>query len=112
MRGINICVIGGNLGKDPEIKFTQGGVSVVKFPLALNSKDKEKKDITQWFNVVAFAGLAEICEPLSKGDEVVCHGSFVSRSWENDNGQKQTVYELHAREIIFVSVKKWKEKTQ
>jgi single-strand DNA-binding protein len=93
-RGINKVILIGNLGRDPEIRYTQDGQAVVNFPLAttLEWRDKatgEKRDKTEWHRIVAFRKLAEICgEYLSKGRQVYIEGRLQTRSYEQDGVTK------------------------
>lgn len=89
-RGINKVILVGNLGRDPEIRYTQDGQAVVNFPLATSVewRDKEtgeKREKTEWHRIVAFRKLAEICgEYLAKGRQVYIEGRLQTRSWEQD----------------------------
>ena len=111
MRGVNHCFVGGNLGKDPEVKYLQSGVTVASFSLAISEKwkgkDGEMKEKTQWVTVVCFSKLAEIAaNHLSKGDEVLVSGKISVRDWEDRDGNKKRAWEIVAREINFISLKK------
>lgn len=89
-RGINKVILIGNLGRDPEIRYTQDGQAVVNFTLATSVewRDKEtgeKREKTEWHRIVAFRKLAEICgEYLAKGRQVYIEGRLQTRSWEQD----------------------------
>lgn len=89
-RGVNKVILIGNLGKDPEIRYTQDGQAVVNFPIAttMEWRDKasgEKREKTEWHRIVAFRRLGEICgEYLSKGRQVYIEGRLQTRSWEQD----------------------------
>lgn len=89
-RGVNRWTGIGNLGKDPDCSYTQGGMAVVKFSIATSEewKDKatgEKKEKTEWHRLVAFGKLAEICgEYLKKGAQVYVEGKLQTRSWDQD----------------------------
>jgi single-strand DNA-binding protein len=95
-RGVNKVILVGNLGRDPEIRYTQDGQAVVNFTLATSMewRDKatgEKRDKTEWHRIVAFRKLAEICgEYLSKGKQVYIEGRLQTRSWEQDGVTKYT----------------------
>lgn len=89
----------GNLGKDPEVKYLEGGVAVAKFPLATSEsyKDKtgKKVDQTEWHNVVLWRGLAEIAEKLlKKGMQVYVEGKIRTRSWQDKEGNKRYSTEI------------------
>jgi single-strand DNA-binding protein len=87
----------GNLGQEPEIRMTQSNLKVATYSLAVTrefSKDKEKQ-ITDWFNVVAWGKQADLVEEcLHKGNSVVVMGCFQTRSYENKEGKKVTVTEF------------------
>ena len=101
-RGINKVILIGNLGRDPETRYTQGGSAVTNFSVATseNWRDKqtgENQERTEWHNVVCFARLAEIAgEYLKKGSKVYIEGSLRTSSWEQD-GQKRYRTEVMAR---------------
>ncbi|PKP22938.1 MAG: single-stranded DNA-binding protein [Bacteroidetes bacterium HGW-Bacteroidetes-21] len=96
---VNKVILVGNVGKDPEVKFIESGVAVAKFPLATtevyNDKNNQKKEITEWHNIVLWRGLAEIAQKyVKKGKQVYIEGKISTRSYEKD-GQK-----LYFTEII------------
>jgi single-strand DNA-binding protein len=103
-RGINKVILIGNLGRDPETKYTQSGSAVTNFSVATSDswRDKasgEQTERTEWHNVVCFARLAEIAgEYLRKGSKVYIEGSLRTNSWEQD-GQKRYKTEVMAREL-------------
>ena len=103
-RGVNKVILVGNLGKDPETRYTQGGSAVTQFSIATSDswRDKatgEQQDRTEWHNVVCFARLAEIAgEYLRKGSKVYIEGSLRTSNWEQD-GQKRYRTEVMAREL-------------
>ena len=103
-RGINKLTLIGNLGKDPETRYSQGGSAVTKFSVATTEswKDRqsgEQQEHTEWHDVVCFARLAEIAgEYLKKGSKVYIEGSLRTSSWEAD-GQKKYRTEVIAREL-------------
>lgn len=103
-RGINKVILIGNLGRDPETRYTQGGAPVSNFSVATSEswRDKqsgETQERTEWHNVVCFARLAEIAgEYLKKGSKVYIEGSLRTSSWEQD-GQKKYKTEVMAREL-------------
>ncbi len=107
-RGLNKVILIGNLGRDPEMRFTPSGKPVTSFSLATNrnwvSADGERHDETEWFNVVAWGNLAEICnQHLSKGQKVYVEGRLQTRSWEDENGQKHFRTEVVANEMIVLT---------
>ena len=99
MAGVNKVILVGNLGADPEMRYTPGGMAVANFKLATseNFKGKEgnKQTKTEWHKVVAFGKLAEICgEYLSKGKQVYIEGKIQTRSWEDKDGNKKYTTEI------------------
>ena len=103
-RGLNKVILIGNLGRDPETRYTQGGGAVTNFSVATSDswRDKqsgEQQERTEWHNVVCFARLAEIAgEYLKKGSKVYIEGSLRTSSWEAD-GQKKYRTEVMARDL-------------
>tara|TARA_A100001037_G_C15108761_1_gene617850 strand:+ start:1157 stop:1603 length:447 start_codon:yes stop_codon:yes gene_type:complete len=103
-RGINKVILIGNLGRDPETRYSQGGNAVTNFSIATSEswRDRnsgEQQERTEWHNVVCFARLAEIAgEYLRKGSKVYIEGSLRTSSWEQD-GQKKYRTEVMAREL-------------
>lgn len=107
-RGLNKVMLIGNLGRDPEMRYTPSGKPVTSFSLAAHrnwvSADGERHDETEWFNVVAWGNLAEICnQHLSKGQKVYVEGRLQTRSWEDENGQKHFRTEVVANEMIILT---------
>ena len=104
-RGLNKVMIIGNLGRDPEMRYTPSGKPVTSFSLASSrtwvSADGERREETEWFNVVAWGNLAEICnQHLMKGQQVYIEGRLQTRCWEDDNGQRHFRTEVVANEMI------------
>jgi single-strand DNA-binding protein len=104
---INKVILIGNLGADPEMRFTQNGAPVASFTVATTEKwkgqDGQMKEQTEWHRVIAWQRLAEICgEYLSKGSRVYIEGKLQTRSWEKD-GQKHYTTEIVAREMKMLS---------
>jgi single-strand DNA-binding protein len=100
-KSVNKVILIGNLGKDPEVKYTPQGTAVAKFTLATNERYKDKsgewQDRTEWHNVVAWARTAEIVgEYLKKGRTVYVEGSLRTSSWED----KQTNQKKYKTEIV------------
>lgn len=94
MLSINRVILLGNLGKDPEVRHLEGGVTVVNFPLATSEtfKDKagQKTEHTEWHNIVLWRGLAETAEKfLKKGSEAYIEGRIKTRTWEDKEGNKR-----------------------
>ena len=107
-RGLNKVMLIGNLGRDPEMRYTPSGKPVTSFSLAVDrnwvSADGERRDETEWFNVVAWGNLAEICnQHLSKGQKVYVEGRLQTRSWEDENGQKHFRTEVVANEMVILT---------
>jgi single-strand DNA-binding protein len=100
-KSVNKVILIGNLGKDPEVKFTPSGTPVAKFSLATNERFKDKEgqwqDRTEWHNITAWARTAEIAgEYLKKGSKVYIEGSLRTHSWDD----KQTNQKKYMTEII------------
>jgi len=110
-RGLNKLMIIGHLGRDPEMRYTPSGKPVTTFSVATsrtwNSADGESHEDTEWFNVVAWGGLAEICnQHLHKGMQVYVEGRLQTRRWEDAEGNKHFTTELVAKEMIMLGEKK------
>ena len=93
MKGLNKVQLIGNLGKDPEIRFTPEGKQVATFSMAVNrtfkNKEGESIDDTQWFNIEAWTGLAKVVEDhLKKGDRIYIEGRLKTESYEKDGETK------------------------
>ncbi|HLE08033.1 MAG TPA: single-stranded DNA-binding protein [Thermodesulfobacteriota bacterium] len=104
MAGVNKVILVGNLGKDPEIRYTPGGVAVANFTLATSenwtSKEGKKETKTEWHRIVAFGRLAEICgEYLNKGKQVYIEGKIQTRQWEDKDGNKRYTTEIVANTL-------------
>lgn len=107
-RGINKVILIGNLGADPEMKYTAGGTAICKFRLATNEvfkdRDGNQQERTEWHRVVAWGKLAEICSQyLSKGRTVYVEGSLRTSSWDDQDGNKRYMTEINARDVQFLS---------
>lgn len=96
MSGVNKVILVGNLGKDPEVRNLENGATVANFTIATTEsyKDRttgEKKDITEWHNIVLWRGLADIAAKyLHKGDMIYLEGKLRTRSWEKDGVTRYT----------------------
>jgi single-strand DNA-binding protein len=106
-RGLNKVMIIGLLGRDPEMRYTPNGRPVTNFSVATTrswvAADGERREETEWFNVVAWGNLAEICKSyLSKGQQVYVDGRLQTRGWEDDDGKKHFRTELVANEMILL----------
>ena len=108
MSSVNKALIIGNLGQDPEIKYTQSGSPVANLSVATSErwKDKntgEQKEQTEWHRVVVFGRLAEIAEQyLKKGSKVFIEGKIQTRDWEDAEGNKKYTTEVVAREMTML----------
>jgi single-strand DNA-binding protein len=102
MAGVNKVILVGNLGKDPEVRHLESGVMVANFPLATTEsyKDRntgERRQVTEWHNVVLWRGLAEISEKyLKKGNQVYIEGKLRTRSWQDQEGNTRYTTEIVA----------------
>ncbi len=104
-RGINKVILVGNLGQDPEIRYTPGGMAVANISIATTDswKDKqtgEQQEKTEWHRVVFFSRLAEIAgEYLKKGSQVYIEGRLQTRKWKDQGGQDRYTTEIVANEM-------------
>ncbi len=97
----------GNLGTDPEMRFTPSGNPVTSFNVATNrvytTSDGERKQETEWFRVTAWRKQAESCNQfLTKGKLVYVEGSLRTRTWEDRDGQRRTTLEVNADRVLFL----------
>jgi single-strand DNA-binding protein len=102
-RGVNKVILIGNLGKDPEIRYTQKGTAVANFTIATTEvwgSDGEQNERTEWHNIVAWARLAEICNQyLKKGRQVYIEGRIQTRQWEDRDGNTRYTTEIVAQNM-------------
>jgi len=110
-RGLNKVMIIGRLGRDPEMRYTPSGRPVTTFNIAStrswNSSDGERHTETEWFNIVAWGSLAEICKQhLTKNQQVYVEGRLQTRVWEDTNGNKRSSTEIVAKEMIVLGERK------
>ena len=109
--GLNKVLILGNLGADPDIKYTQAGSPVANLSIATSEswKDKttnEKVEKVEWHRVVVFGRLAEIAEQyLKKGSKIFVEGKLQTRDWEDSEGKKRYTTEVIAREMTMLDSK-------
>ena len=101
---LNKCMIIGNLGRDPEMRYTPSGQAVTQFTVAVNRNYKdsqgERQEETEWFRVVVWGQQAEFAaEYLRKGNKVYVEGRIQTRQWEDQDGQKRYTTELVANTI-------------
>ena len=105
MASVNKVILVGNLGADPETRYTQGGEAVCSIRLATTDsyKDKnsgEKRELTEWHRVVFYRKLAEIAgQYLKKGSQVYIEGRIRTRKWQGQDGQDRYTTEIHADEM-------------
>ena len=109
-RSINKVTLIGNLGKDPELRYTSSGVAVASFTLATNESWKDPEgniqERTQWHNIVAWRKLAEICgEYLKKGSKIYLEGKLQYRNYDDKNGVKRYVTEIVIDEMLMLDTK-------
>jgi single-strand DNA-binding protein len=107
MASVNKVILVGNLGRDPEVRYTQGGTAVANFTLATNEvwndKAGAKQERTEWHRIVVWGKQAEIArEYLSKGKQVYIEGSIQTRQWDDKEGNKRTTTEIKASRVIFL----------
>ncbi len=107
---INKAIIIGNLGGDPEIRYTQSGTPVASFTVATTEKwkgqDGQMQESTEWHRIVAWQRLAEICnEYLNKGSKVYIEGKIQTRKWQDQSGNDRYTTEIVAREMKMLSSK-------
>ncbi len=110
MAGLNKVMVIGNLGADPEMRYTADGAAVTNFRIAASrsytGSDGERKEETEWFRIVAFRKLAELCNQyLQKGRRVYVEGRLQTRSWEGQDGQKRYTTEVIAQDVQFLDSK-------
>jgi single-strand DNA-binding protein len=106
--GVNKVILVGNLGKDPEVRYTPGGQAVANFTIATNEnwtdKSGQKQERTEWHRIVVWGKLAELCsEYLSKGRQVYVEGRLQTREWTNKENAKQYTTEIVANQVVFLS---------
>ena len=104
---VNKVILVGNLGKDPEVRYTQTGSAVANFSIATseqwNDRDGKKQERTEWHNIVVWGKQAEHCgQYLSKGRQVYIEGSIRTRSYDDKSGNKRYITEIVAQRIQFL----------
>ena len=104
---VNIAILVGNLGRDPEVRFTQSGRAVANFSIATTemwtAPDGNRQEKTEWHNIVVWGKQAETCgQYLSKGRQVFIQGSIRTRSYEDKTGNKRYVTEIVAQRVRFL----------
>jgi len=101
---VNKAILVGNVGNDPEVRYLEGGTSVARFSLATTevykNKSGEKVSQTEWHNIIAWRGLAELAEKyITKGRQIYIEGRITNRSWEDKDGNKRYTTEIVANSI-------------
>ena len=107
MAGLNKVMIIGNLGKDPEMRYTANGKAVTTFSIACNrnftGQDGERREETDWFSIVTWDKLAETCSQfLQKGRRAYVEGRLHTRSWDGPDGNKRYRTEVIANTVLFL----------
>ncbi len=107
MAGVNKVILVGNLGKDPELRYTPSGQAVASFSLATGEKWKDKdgnmQDKTEWHNIVVWGRMAENAkEYLAKGRQVYIEGRIQTRSWDDKDGNKKYMTEIVTQNMQFL----------
>ena len=110
MKGLNKVSLIGNLGKDPEIQYLEGNITVAKISLATTESYKDKNGIshssTEWHNVVLWRGLADLAKNyLSKGSLIFVEGKIKTRSYDDKEGNKKYVTEIIGEELLLLDKK-------
>ena len=105
--GLNKMLVIGNLGGDPEMRYTPNGDPVTSFSIATSrrytTRDGEQREETEWFRVVAWRQLAEVCNQyLSKGRRVYVEGRLKSDTWTGQDGQTRFTNEIDAQQVLFL----------
>ena len=107
MASVNKVILVGNLGRDPELRYTQGGQAVANFTVATNErwtdKDGSNQERTEWHRIVVWGKQAENCaQYLQKGRSVYVEGRLQTRDWEDREGNKRTTTEIVAQAVQFL----------
>jgi len=96
----NTITIVGNVTRDPELRFTQGGVAIASFSVAWNKKKQDGEDEVSFFDVTCFRKLAEnVAESISRGSRVIVYGTLKQDRWENNEGQNRSKIEILADDV-------------
>ena len=107
MGSVNKVILVGNLGRDPELRYSPAGAAIANLSLATNevrnTKDGQREIRTEWHRVIAFGKLAEICgQYLAKGKQVYVEGRLQTRSWEDREGNKKFATEIVATSMVML----------
>ncbi len=116
-RGLNKVMLIGRLGRDPEMRYTPSGRPVTTFSVATsrswNTSDGERRSQTEWFNIVTWGNLAEICKKyLTKGQQVYIEGRLQTRRWEDNEGNRHTTTEVVAKEMVMLGNRRDNQKDE
>jgi single-strand DNA-binding protein len=106
-RGLNKVMVIGRLGKTPEMRYTPSGKPVTAFSIVTSrnwvTSNGERREETEWFNVVAWGNLAQICnQHLREGQQVYVEGRLQTRNWQDSGGKRHSRTELVAQEMIML----------
>ncbi|HKA33591.1 MAG TPA: single-stranded DNA-binding protein [Candidatus Binatia bacterium] len=104
---VNKVILIGNLGKDPEVRYTANGRAVARFPIATsevwNDAEGNRQERTEWHNIIVWGKQGETCgQYLAKGRQAYIEGSIRTRSYDDKNGQKRYVTEIIAQRVRFL----------
>lgn len=104
---VNKVILIGNLGKDPEVRFTNNGSAVARFPIATsevwNDRDGNRQERTEWHNIIVWGKQGETCgQYLAKGRQVFVEGSIRNRSYDDKSGVKRYITEIVAQRVRFL----------
>lgn len=103
MKSVNKVTLIGAVGKDPEIRYTQAGMAIANFSLATSKKNKEKEDVTQWHNIVAFQKTAELVEQyVKKGSKLYIEGEIQYQQYDKD-GETRWITKIVINDMSFLS---------
>jgi len=107
MASVNKVILVGNVGRDPELRYTPSGLAVANFTLATNeawvAKSGERQERTEWHRIVVWGKQAEIAnEYVKKGKQIYVEGSLQTRQWDDRNGQKRTTTEIRAQRFVLL----------
>lgn len=106
--GINKAILLGNLGQDPELRYTAGGQAVCNMRIATSEKwtgrDGQLQERTEWHTIVVWGKTAESCDKyLRKGSQIYCEGRLQTRSWEDRDGNQRKTTEVVANKVLFLA---------
>ncbi len=107
MSGLNKILVIGNVGTDPEMRYTPSGTAVTEFRLAVNrrfnTRDGQQQEETEWFTIIAWDRLADqVNQYLTKGRRAFVEGRFHSRTWQGNDGQTRVANEIVAQQVLFL----------